>query len=120
MAWSGPPSGAESCRCPGFAARPPVALAPPIPPNPPAQPASNVNPNAGMAREDAQQPQLAMAGQDAEAAGEDTEVVEMSAMRNPAPRSDALFLAGAAVLMSAAAGCAMQLRRRTALVRQGR
>jgi len=103
------------------AARPPVAVAPPIPPNPPAQPATNVNPNAGMAREQQQQAQLAMAGQDAaEPEGEDTEVVEMSAMRNPAPRNDAMFLAGAAVLMSAAAGCAMQLRRREAFVRQGR
>lgn len=101
-------------------ARPPVAVAPPIPPNPPAQPASNVNPNAGMAREEQQQPQLAMAAQDSEAAGEDTEVVEMSAMRNPSPRSDALFIGGAAMLMAAAAGCAMQLRRRTAFVRQGR
>lgn len=103
------------------AARPPVAVAPPVPPNPPMQPATNLNPNAGMAREEQQQPQLAMAAQDADAAeGEETEVVEMSAMRNPSPRSEAMFLAGAAVLMSAAAGCAMQLRRRTAYVRQGR
>jgi hypothetical protein len=102
------------------AVRPPVAVAPPVPPNPPAQPASNVNPNAGMAREEQNQPQLAMAGQDSEAAGEDTEVVEMSAMRNPTPRPDAMFLAGAAMLLAAAAGCSMQLRRRTSLVRQGR
>lgn len=101
-------------------ARPPVAVAPPIPPNPPAQPASNINPNAGMAREDAQQPQLAMAAQDSLEAGEDTEVVEMSAMRNPSPRSEEMFLAGAAVLLAGAAGCAMQLRRRTSFVRQGR
>jgi len=101
-------------------ARPPVAVAPPVPPNPPAQPASNINPNAGMAREDAQQPQLAMAAQDSLEAGEDTEVVEMSAMRNPSPRSDAMFIAGAAVLMAGAAGCAMQLRRRTSFARQGR
>jgi hypothetical protein len=102
------------------AIRPPVAVAAPVPPNPPAQPASNVNPNAGMAREEQNQPQLAMAAQDSEAAGEDTEVVEMSAMRNPSPKSEAMFLAGAAVLMAAAAGCAMQLRRRTSFVRQGR
>jgi hypothetical protein len=102
------------------AVRPPVAVAPPIPPNPPAQPASNVNPNAGMAREEQNQPQLAMAAQDSAEAGEDTEVVEMSAMRNPAPRNNAMFLTGAAVLMAAAAGCQLQLRRRNAYVRQGR
>ena len=103
------------------AARPPVAVAPPVPPNPPAQPATNVNPNAGAAREEQQQPQLATAAQDAdELAGEDTEVVEMSAMRNHAPRSEVLFLTGAAVLMAAAAGCQLQLRRRNAYVRQGR
>lgn len=102
-------------------ARPPVAVAPPMPPNPPMQPATNVNPNAGMAREEQQQPQLAMAAQDADAVeGEDTEVVEMSAIRNPSSRPEAIFLAGAAVLMAAAAGCQMQLRRRTAYVRQGR
>lgn len=100
------------------AARPPVAVAPPVPPNPPAQPATNVNPNAGMAREEQQQPQLAMAAQDSEEAGEDTEVVEMSAMRNPVRHSDALFLLGAAVLMGAAAGCQMHLRRRNAYARQ--
>jgi hypothetical protein len=100
--------------------RPLFAVAQLLPPNPPAQPASNVNPNAGMAREEQNQPQLAMAAQDSEAAGEDTEVVEMSAMRNPSPKSEAMFLAGAAVLMAAAAGCAMQLRRRTSFVRQGR
>jgi hypothetical protein len=102
------------------ALRPPVAVAPPIPPNPPAQPASNVNPNAGMAREEQNQPQLAMAAQDSHEAGEDTEVVEMSAMRNPHSQSNAMFLVGAAVLMTAAAGCQLQLRRRTAYVRQGR
>lgn len=101
--------------------RPPVAVPPVAPPNPPFQAPSNLNPNAGMAREDAQQPQLAMAGQGAaEDAGEETEVVEMSAMRNPPSNSNAMFLTGAALLMAAAAGCSMQLRRRTAVVRQGR
>lgn len=102
------------------AIRPPVAVPPPAPPNPPFQAPSNLNPNAGMAREDAQQPQLAMAAQDSAEAGEDTEVVEMSAMRNPPSSSNAMFLAGAALLMAAAAGCSVQLRRRTAYVRQSR
>ncbi|MBV9097937.1 MAG: VWA domain-containing protein, partial [Frankiaceae bacterium] len=102
------------------AIRPPVAVAAPVPPNPPAQPPSNVNPNAGMAREEQQQPQLAMAAQDSTEAGDSTEVVEMSAMRNPPSNSTAMFLAGAGVLMAAAAGCQLQLRRRTAYARQGR
>ena len=102
-------------------ARPPVAVPPIVPPNPPPQPpSSNVNPNAGMAREEQNQPQLAMAAQGSSEAGEDTEVVEMSAMRNPPSNSTGMFLAGAAVLMAAAAGCQLQLRRRNAYVRQGR
>jgi hypothetical protein len=100
--------------------RPPVAVPPPAPPNPPFQAPSNLNPNAGMAREEQQQPQLAMAAQGSAEEGEDTEVVEMSAMRNPPSNSNAMFLTGAALLMAAAAGCSMQLRRRTAYVRQGR
>jgi len=63
-----------------------------------------------------------MAAQDAAAAeGEDTEVVEMSAMRNPSSaNSDAAFLLGAGVLMAGAVGCQMHLRRRNAHARQGR